>query len=346
MIDVDGFKGVNDSLGHLAGDQLLRDLSAGLATVAEKANIYRYGGDEFAVLLPGIPRSRAVEIGERLRAVACDMSKVAENKITISVGVASFPETAADSQELTYRADMAMYWAKSTGKNRVADWDAFLDRTADGPRAGLDVTVRGRQADVLTSLCGALAVKDAITRSHGERCARYTADLARELGLAEGEISALTLASLLHDLGKLVVPDEILNKPGPLDDDETHRIRRHPVDGMNMLTQVPDASGAVPAILHHHEHFDGSGYPEGLSGDQIPLGSRILLVTDAFDAMTTDRPYRAAMTAAAAIAELKRCSGTQFDPAVVEAFLRVLSRNETSAAVVESPKMVAADSAG
>jgi HD-GYP domain-containing protein (c-di-GMP phosphodiesterase class II) len=134
------------------------------------------------------------------------------------------------------------------------------------------------------------------------------------------------VASLLHDVGKIVVPDEILLKPGPLNATEMKRMRRHPSDGANTLSNVPTAVDAVPVILHHHERFDGAGYPDGLSGNDIPIGARILLVADAFDAMTEDRPYRKAMPVGDAIAELKRFSGTQFDPTIVAAFLAVLKR--------------------
>jgi len=145
-----------------------------------------------------------------------------------------------------------------------------------------------------------------------------------ELGLRDEDITAAHFASLLHDIGKLVVPDEILRKPGRLTEDEAERMHRHPVDGANMLTQVPSLSRALPGVLHHHEHFDGSGYPDGLAGEDIPIIARILLVPDAFDTMTTDRPYRPRISADAAISELERHSGTQFDPSVVDALIGTL----------------------
>ncbi len=326
VIDVDGFKAINDSLGHLAGDQVLRDIASTMAGVVQKENTYRYGGDELTVVLPGKDRSRATEIAEQLRSAISGMAAPDQRQITISVGVACFPETAASAEELIYLADMAMYWAKSTGKNRVSDCNSFIS----GIRAGVDfrhISPGGtRSSDAVASLCVALAAKDTVTRDHGERCSLYTADLARELQLDERKVSMLALASLLHDIGKLATPDHILRKPGPLDPDEMEQMRRHPTDGANMLTQVDAAAEAIPAIRHHHEHFDGSGYPDGLAGDQIPLASRILLVSDAFDAMTSDRPYRKAMPIEAALRELLTHSGRQFDPKVVEAFVRVISR--------------------
>jgi HD-GYP domain-containing protein (c-di-GMP phosphodiesterase class II) len=150
--------------------------------------------------------------------------------------------------------------------------------------------------------------------------------LAEELGLSEKETSTVRIASLLHDIEKITVPDEVLRKPGPLNDKEWAQMKDHPLAALQVLGQITAIAEATPAILHHHEHFDGSGYPHGLAGVEIPIVSRILLVTDAFDAMTTDRPYRKAMPVEAAIEELKSNMGNQFDPAITEAFLRALAR--------------------
>ena len=325
IFDVDGFKAVNDSLGHLAGDELLRELSAALTKVVERQDTYRYGGDEFAVLLAGADRAKAIKIADSIRRAVEQISAGKGMKLTVSLGVASFPEAASTAEQLIYKADMAMYWAKSTGKNRVSDWDGLQGQKVEV--TGTSYSERGgRTPNAITSLMTALSAKDPATSEHAERCSWYTAELARELGLSDEDVGTLRLAALLHDLGKLVTPDEILRKPGPLDKDETASMRQHPIHGMSMLTQIDAAAQAIPAILHHHEHFDGSGYPDGLAGDEIPIASRILLVTDAFDAMTTDRPYRKAMPEEAAIQELRRCSGSQFDQRIVEAFLRVISR--------------------
>ncbi len=341
LLDIDSFKDVNDSRGHQAGDQLLRDVAKVLGEVTatptctqncqqickqhSKEYCFRYGGDEMAILVPGADRSTATEFATRVRAAIENMAVDGGPGITASVGVAVFPESGTTAKEIVYRADMAMYNAKATGKNRVNVWGSSLDEHLGGIAPRSDDSGR-RHADVVASLTNALRAKDPQTKDHAERCSWYTGELAAELGLSDVEVSVLRVASLLHDIGKIVVPDEILLKPGPLTAAETKRMRRHPVDGANTLTNVPSAADAVPVILHHHERFDGAGYPDGLSGEDIPIGARILLVADAFDAMTEDRPYRKAMPVADAIAELQRFSGTQFDPTVVDAFLAVLRR--------------------
>lgn len=327
MFDIDSFKAINDSLGHLAGDEMLRQLAKTLRDVVPPEDAYRYGGDEFAVVLVGVDQKQATQDAERLRDTVEKTTAISGQKLTVSLGVGSFPELAESSEELIYRADMAMYWAKSTGKNRVGDWDGLLSRRAGETMQEYSSGHRGKIHDAVASLVSALAAKDPLTRDHTERCSWYSAELAKELGLDDEEVSVIRLASLLHDIGKLVIPDEVLCKPGPLNQDEWDVMRQHPTSAMHILSKMDSVADVLPAIRHHHERFDGSGYPDGLIGEQIPVASRILMVTDAFDAMTSDRPYRKAMAIEAAIRELESNSGSQFDPNVVEAFVRMISRN-------------------
>ncbi len=325
MLDIDGFKTVNDSLGHLAGDDILRQFAQTFAETVGKDCAYRYGGDEFAVLLAGTDEEKTAEAAERLRQAVARPRRGGAGTVTVSLGVAAFPSTAKSAEELIYTADAAMYWAKSAGKNLVGRWEIVAGATSDGrqpwPAAGRHPQV----PDVTAGLLAALAAKDPTTSEHSQHCSSYSTQLAVELGLPQKEQSTVALAALLHDIGKLAIPDEVLFKTGPLNEEEWAKMKEHPIAATQVLGQFLAVAEAMPAILHHHEHFDGSGYPDGLTGSHIPLASRILLVTDAYDAMTSDRPYRKAMSPAEAIAELERNSGSQFDPRVVEAFLQLLA---------------------
>ena len=318
VMDIDNFKLINDTLGHLQGDQALRHVAEALRGSAGNALLFRPGGDEFAVMLPGADTKEAIHVAEQIRAAVSNDPRI---NATVSLGVAAYPGSARTAEELMHGADASMYWAKSLGRNRVMAWDQLLQRNHDGDIPWYATGVAARAPEVVGALIEALAAKDPATRDHVERCSRYSLAIAEELGLGADQSSRVRLASLLHDIGKIHIREEVLNKPGPLSGEEWEHMRQHPVIALQILGQVRSVADATAAILHHHEHYDGSGYPDGLAGEAIPLISRILMVSDAFDAMTTDRPYRKAIPAGEAIDELRRYSGTQFDPTVVEAFL-------------------------
>lgn len=323
MLDIDGFKEINDSLGHLQGDEILRQCAQIFCEVVDSSCLYRYGGDEFAVILPGADDRETMETAERLRRALVEASGGGPKSVTVSLGVANYPGTASSAEELIYEADAAMYAAKSAGKNTVMRWDAAARLDGHGQMhygGHRDMRV----VELVRALHGALAAKDPSTHAHSERCAEYAGLVAKEMGLPLQQQAAVRVGALLHDIGKLAVPDEILVKPGPLSKAQWAVVRQHPLAGYYLVSQLPSLADALPAILHHHEHYDGSGYPEGLSGEDIPLVARIILVADAYDAMTTDRPYRTAMSSEAAIEELRRYAGKQFDPQVIEALLRAV----------------------
>jgi diguanylate cyclase (GGDEF)-like protein/putative nucleotidyltransferase with HDIG domain len=327
LIDIDDFKRINDRFGHPAGDRVLSRLATRLRQSGEA---FRLGGDEFALLLPGLDESSAVvaaaSVVERVGALQLEQT----GSVTVSVGVATSPQHAVERDELIRLADSALYWAKEYGENCVRAYRpdvielAELKRLAGGP----DRAARFRAA---ASLARAVDARDVYTGSHSQRVAELAARVARRLGLPEEEVELTKLAASLHDLGKLAIPEEILRKPGPLTEPERIVLERHPQIGFRMLESL----GVDPVadwVLHHHERWDGSGYPDGLPGDHIPLGARIIFVADAYDAMTSERVYRRRVAPEQAIAELERCAGSQFDPGIVSAFATELALEAAPAA--------------
>jgi diguanylate cyclase (GGDEF)-like protein/putative nucleotidyltransferase with HDIG domain len=330
LVDVDDFKRINDRFGHPAGDRVLSRLASRLRQTGEA---FRLGGDEFALLLPGYDEGSALTAAASVveRIAALELEQI--GSVTVSVGVATSPAHAADRDELIRLADSALYWAKEYGKNRVRSYRpdvielAELKRLASGP----DRAARFRAA---ASLARAVDARDVYTGSHSQRVAELAARMARRLELPDEDVELTRLAASLHDLGKLAIPEEILRKPGPLTEPERMVLERHPQIGFRMLESL----GVDPVaewVLHHHERWDGSGYPDGLPGDRIPLGARIIFVADAYDAMTSERVYRRRVLPEQAVAELQRCAGTQFDPEIVDALADEL------AATAEPPRIAA-----
>jgi diguanylate cyclase (GGDEF)-like protein len=316
LVDIDDFKSVNDTYGHPVGDRVLGQVASRLRQGGES---FRLGGDEFAVLLPGLDEDESISVASSIveRVSAAQVELV--GSITVSAGVASFPMQGVGRDELIRLADSALYWAKADGKNRARTYEQTheleleqLHQLAESP----DRAARYRAA---ASLAKAVDARDAYTGSHSERVGELAGRIARRLDLDESQIELTRLAASLHDLGKLAIPEEILRKPAALNESEQLVLQRHPQIGYRMLESL----GVEPIaewVLHHHERWDGGGYPDRLRGEEIPLGARIIFVADAYDAMTSERVYRKPLTPAEALEELERCAGTQFDPTVVDAF--------------------------
>jgi diguanylate cyclase (GGDEF)-like protein/putative nucleotidyltransferase with HDIG domain len=319
LVDVDDFKRINDLFGHPSGDRVLSRLAT---TLRQNGEAFRLGGDEFALLLPDYDENEGIQTASAIIERIAELQLDHVGSVTVSAGVATFPRQAPDRGELIRLADSALYWAKENGKNRVHVYRPDVVELAELRRlaAGPDRAARFRAA---ASLAKAVDLRDTYTGSHSARVAELAARVAARLGLDQEQIELSRLAGSLHDLGKLAIPEEILRKPGPLTGPERLVLERHPQIGFRML----DSLGIDPVakwILHHHERWDGTGYPDRLPGPEIPLGARIIFVVDAFDAMTSDRVYRGRLTPDHALAELERCAGTQFDPNVVAALAEEL----------------------
>jgi diguanylate cyclase (GGDEF)-like protein/putative nucleotidyltransferase with HDIG domain len=327
LFDVDDFKQINDLHGHQTGDGALRLVAEALRHGTRSGDtVFRVGGEEFCALLPDLPEraafAAAEAIRQRVNAILADLP----NPVTISAGVASFPTHGRTRDELLAAADAALYASKRAGKNRTS--------IAGEPGPG-GVTPSRREVGL-----DLLHQKDPDTASHSVHVAILAVQIARVLGVDDARLDDLRIAARLHDLGKLGVPDAILNKPGSLDDEEFRIVKTHPVVGAELLRNW---GLEVPAViaLQHHERIDGGGYPAGLRGDAIRIESRIIHAADAYVAMTRDRPYRQAMTQDAAFAELTRHGGTQFDLDVVGALIAVERALPEASAGAISPSAVA-----
>jgi len=316
LVDVDDFKQINDTYGHPLGDQVLVEIARLLRPENDCVGTFRFGGDEFAMILAcGERQARAHIEALYARLASASFSHGAEAKV--SVGIATYPSHADDVADLESAADSALYWAKLHGKNRFCAYSASVAE-AQAPaelERRIERQARLRAAENLIRVVDA---KDEYTGAHSERVALLVESIARQLELEDELVEQLKLAGRLHDLGKIAIPDRVLQKPGDLTPHEARQLAHHPQLGASLLDGM-DIRPVDVWIKHHHEHWDGSGYPHGLAGEEIPFGSRLILVADAYDAITTDRSYRDAATPQQAVEELRKNAGTQFDPEVVAA---------------------------
>ncbi len=360
MMDLDGFKQVNDRRGHLEGDKVLTVVARLLKARLRQFNVVaRYGGDEFAILMPEGPTEQAEILAERLRSSLVPDPYLSSHGLTASFGIATFPANGATPEEILRVADAGMYLAKHEKGNRVrvasvpapavsAEWEkqlleAYLGVTvkrifSTGPEAFEQYLQRFEHAahdsdrespsllDTVTALAFTIDAKDRYTQGHSQAVSRLAAQIARQLGMSQADVEEIRLAGILHDIGKIGVPESVLNKPSRLSDEEYRTMKGHAALGEKILEplRVKTIERIRPMVRHHHEWINGQGYPDGLRGEEIPVGARILTVADAFDTMVSERAYQKGRTIREAIEELRRCCSAQFDAALVEVFVSSL----------------------
>jgi diguanylate cyclase (GGDEF)-like protein len=362
LVDLDKFKEVNDSLGHLEGDLVLARVGRLLEQKCRQSNVVaRYGGDEFIILMPETGIEQAQVLAERLRLWLATDPMLEEHHVSGSFGVASFPVHGFSMEDLIRVADAGMYVAKHAGGNQVSTSDAlgevstvqrqlvsgyiegFLQREHNGPEhlEELIATLRklsGSEDDIyrrpikeaVEALSRAAELREHNAAGHGEQCGHYAAIIARGLNLSSEEVEDITFAGRIHDVGKLFIPEQILNKPGALTEDEFAVMKTHVRLGAEVLRAIPEIAQVAQAIESHHEAFDGSGYPRGLKGENIPLYGRIVAVADAYVNMTSDRSFAPPKTDEQALVELGKMSGTRFDGMIVRLFARSLKMERAS----------------
>ena len=340
MLDIDHFKEVNDTYGHSVGDMVLRQMGKILRENTHPLDLVaRYGGEEFIISMPETSGLKAAQAAEKLRRIVNQWRwDIGEKRIlvTVSIGVASVDST--DSQKIIKKADDALYAAKKQGRNCVVCWQEG-DTGKNAELAGdeyqelqtkvssLSQQIRLTAVEVISSFIKTLAIKDPYTATHSKNTQAYALAIADQLQVSQELREKLEVAALLHDIGKVGVPDWILQKTGPLGEYDRTIVEQHTLAGVEILEPIGVFAPELPLIRQHHERVDGTGYPDRLKGNEISFGARILAVADVFDAMTSDRPYRTAKSAQQALQEIIDGCGTQFDADVVDAFQQAYQQN-------------------
>ena len=344
MLDLDFFKAINDTYGHLVGNATLIEVAHILRDAVRDTDfVGRFGGEEFVIVAPETNLSDAAALADRIRLGISDTLRIealSEHTLTVSIGVAGIDDVRVrSSADLVDLADRALYVAKRTGRNRVAtttdlpgeDTGSLMidDDEVETLRkrvAILSTQTKNVYVQSVASLLQVLDEKDRYTAKHSLNVSHYGMQIARAMDLSESVALSIRNAGLLHDIGKVGIPDSILTKPGPLTLAEAAIMRRVPMISVRIIDHLGILESEVHIIRHQREYFDGSGYPEGLHGQQIPVGARVILVANAFDAMTTDRTYHQRVSIDQALENLRKGAGSQFDPQIVKTLEQLIDQ--------------------
>lgn len=346
MIDMDYFKSINDIYGHQYGDTLLREIARHLINSARSNDIViRYGGEEFLIILPDTGKEGAVMLGRRLLDSLNSHTfdpKGKKLKLKASMGIASYPDAGINTEsELLNSVDKVLHEAKESGGNTLSVYrwiqqeeagDILKEAEKENVyilKEKLSRTEKRANQTLLESIYAfakTIEAKDYYTSEHSENMVSIVIEIGKKFNLSGRDLEDLEHAAMLHDLGKIGIPDSILHKEGKLTQKEYEKIKKHPELGAEIIRNVHFLNGVVPIVLYHHERFDGLGYSAGLKGEDIPLGARIVAVADVYQALVSDRPYRKAYNAEEALTIIREGAGTQFDPEVVKVFLEITRR--------------------
>ncbi|OAT87053.1 bifunctional diguanylate cyclase/phosphohydrolase [Desulfotomaculum copahuensis] len=339
MMDIDYFKHYNDLFGHQAGDQVLITIGGILKNLV-KPPFYaaRYGGEEFVVVMPGADLEAAAALDAEIKkAVAETPLKGMEfqpgGRLTISSGIAGYPWHDHTPWGLIKAADDALYQAKYGRRNKLHFYFSVVDELRSLSSSETELI------NFLKPLLAIINVRDRYTYGHSERVTVYATALAGKLNLPPDEVELIRHSAQLHDIGKIEIDTEILNKPGKLTGEEWEIIKKHPVWGSEILRPLTSLTGVMPVIRHHHENLDGTGYPDGLAGEDIPRGARILRIVDSFDAITTNRPYKKRLNEEEACREMQRGAGRLYDQDMLDTFIQMVRKKELPA-VIRQPDIV------
>ncbi len=338
MIDIDQFKIYNDLYGHFAGDEALKRIADILSRNAYKKDLLvRYGGEEFVIFMPDIEGPIALKAIERIRRAVEDeflLSEDVKEFLTVSIGVSSYPIDGKTLEEVLTKSDKAMYYGKQTGRNKAILYRE--DQTIITVNDKIQEQIKEAHLSSIYALAATIDAKDHYTYGHSNNVAILAAALAKEYNFGEKDIETVRSAGLLHDIGKVGIPESILSKVGFLDDDEMEIMRSHVVQSINIIKHIPNLLDTVPIIISHHERYDGHGYPRGIKGENIPILGRVICIADSFDAMTTDRPYRRGLTLEQAVYELKKNASKQFDPILVDIFINMIKSGKLDTLSLEN----------